>query len=93
MDIADYYRQLGLRSGASLSQVKASARKRGREYHPDVKPGNEQGQNKFIAVPLAYTLLVMIATADLADSKVAASVAPAAASTAAGGDAARAAGA
>ena len=61
MDIADYYRQLGLRSGASLSQVKASYRQLARQYHPDVNPGNEQAKNKFIAVTEAYKFLVNIA--------------------------------
>ena len=69
MDIADYYRQLGLRSGASLSQVKASYRKLAREYHPDVNPGNEQAKNKFIAITEAYKFLVNIAPADVGDSK------------------------
>ena len=70
MDIADYYRQLGLRSGASLSQVKASYRQLARQYHPDVNPGNEQAKNKFIAISEAYKFLVNIAPPDVAESKV-----------------------
>lgn len=70
MDIADYYRQLGLRSGASLSQVKASYRQLARQYHPDVNPGNEQAKNKFIAITDAYKFLVNIAPPDVAESKV-----------------------
>jgi len=70
MDIADYYRQLGLRSGASLSQVKASYRQLARQYHPDVNPGNEQAKNKFIAITEAYKFLVNIAPPDVAESKV-----------------------
>ena len=61
MDIADYYRQLGLRSGASLSQVKAAYRQLARQYHPDVNPGNEEAKNKFIAITEAYKFLVNIA--------------------------------
>ncbi|MBD0307801.1 MAG: J domain-containing protein [Microcoleus sp. T1-bin1] len=76
MDIADYYRQLGLRSGASLSQVKASYRQLARQYHPDVNPGNEQAKNKFIAITEAYKFLVNIAPPDVADSKVGNSVPP-----------------
>ncbi|MEG4168023.1 MULTISPECIES: J domain-containing protein [unclassified Microcoleus] len=76
MDIADYYRQLGLRSGASLSQVKASYRKLARQYHPDVNPGNEQAKNKFIAITEAYKFLVKIAPPDVAESKVANSTVP-----------------
>lgn len=71
MDIADYYRQLGLRSGASLSQVKASYRQLARQYHPDVNPGNEQAKNKFIAITEAYKFLVNIAPPHVAESKVA----------------------
>ena len=76
MDIADYYRQLGLRSGASLSQVKASYRQLARQYHPDVNPGNEQAKNKFIAITEAYKFLVNIAPPDVAESKVANSTVP-----------------
>ncbi|MEG3842693.1 J domain-containing protein [Microcoleus sp. herbarium14] len=71
MDIADYYRQLGLRSGASLSQVKACYRQLARQYHPDVNPGNEQAKNKFIAITEAYKFLVNITPPDVAESKVA----------------------
>jgi tetratricopeptide (TPR) repeat protein len=71
MDIADYYRQLGLRSGASLSQVKASYRQLARQYHPDVNPGNEQAKNKFIAITEAYKFLVNVAPHHVAESKVA----------------------
>ncbi|NJM59636.1 MAG: DnaJ domain-containing protein [Oscillatoriales cyanobacterium RU_3_3] len=70
MDIADYYRQLGLRSGASLSQVKASYRNLARQYHPDVNPGNEEAKSKFIAITEAYKFLVNIAPTDAAASEV-----------------------
>jgi tetratricopeptide (TPR) repeat protein len=76
MDIADYYRQLGLRSGASLSQVKASYRQLARQYHPDVNPGNEQAKNKFIAITEAYKFLVNIAPPDVVESKVGNSTVP-----------------
>src|SRR4028118_1067115 len=76
MDIADYYRQLGLRSGASLSQVKASYRQLARQYHPDVNPGNEQAKNKFIAITEAYKFLVNIAPPDVAESKFGSTVPP-----------------
>ena len=76
MDIADYYRQLGLRSGASLSQVKASYRQLARQYHPDVNPGNEQAKNKFIAITEAYKFLVNIAPPEAAESKVGNSTVP-----------------
>jgi tetratricopeptide (TPR) repeat protein len=66
MDIADYYRQLGLRSGASVSQVKAAYRQLARQYHPDVNPGNEEAKNKFITITQAYKFLVNIAPSDAA---------------------------
>lgn len=69
MDIADYYRLLGLRSGASLSQVKASYRRLARQYHPDVNPGNEQAKNKFIAITEAYKFLLGVAPAEVEESK------------------------
>ncbi|MDF0551883.1 J domain-containing protein [Kamptonema sp. UHCC 0994] len=69
MDIADYYRQLGLRSGSSLSQVKASYRRLARELHPDVNPGNEQAKNKFIAITEAYKFLLEIAPPDVKEVK------------------------
>ena len=71
MDIADYYRQLGLRSGASLSQVKAAYRQLARQYHPDVNPGDEAAKNKFITITEAYKFLVNTAPSDGVESKVA----------------------
>ncbi len=70
MDIADYYRQLGLRSGASLPQVKAAYRQLARQYHPDVNPGDEAAKNQFITITEAYKFLVNIAPSDGAESKV-----------------------
>ncbi|WP_449418336.1 DnaJ domain-containing protein [Phormidium nigroviride] len=69
MDIADYYRQLGLRLGASLSQVKSSYRRLAREYHPDVNPGDEAAKNKFIALTEAYKFLLDVAPPDVQDGK------------------------
>ncbi|MGE5657538.1 MAG: DnaJ domain-containing protein [Actinomycetota bacterium] len=65
MDIADYYRQLGLRAGASLSQVKASYRRLARQYHPDVNPGDERAKNTFIAITEAYKFLLGVAPAEV----------------------------
>ncbi|WP_413162150.1 DnaJ domain-containing protein [Capilliphycus salinus ALCB114379] len=60
MDTADYYRQLGLRSGASLEAVKASYRRLARLYHPDVNP-DHLAREKFIAVTEAYKFLLDVA--------------------------------
>lgn len=64
MDITDCYRQLGLKSGAPLSQVKSSYRRLARQYHPDVNPGNEQAKHQFIAITEAYKYLLTIAPPD-----------------------------
>ncbi|EAW33752.1 DnaJ domain-containing protein [Lyngbya sp. PCC 8106] len=60
MDTADYYRRLGLRSGASLEAVKASYRQLARLYHPDVNP-DHLAREKFIAVTEAYKFLLDVA--------------------------------
>lgn len=61
MNIVECYEQLGLKSGASLSEVKASYRRLARQYHPDVNPNNQQAQQKFMAVTEAYkTLLTLV---------------------------------
>ncbi len=61
MDIADCYKQLGLHSGASLAEVKATYRRLARQFHPDVNPHDRQAREKFIAVTEAYKLLVAVA--------------------------------
>lgn len=60
MDIADCYRLLGLRSGASFAQIKASYRKLARQYHPDINPNDQKAQEKFIALTEAYKRLVSV---------------------------------
>ena len=61
MNIADYYRKLGLNLGASLGEVKASYRRLARLYHPDVNPHDRQAKDKFIAVTEAYKILLKVA--------------------------------
>lgn len=59
MNLADCYRLLGLRTGASYEEVKASYRRLAREYHPDVNPENpQQAQAKFIQITAAYRQLL-----------------------------------
>lgn len=57
MNLSDCYRLLGLRSGASFSEVKASYRRLARRYHPDVNPDNQQAKDKFIQITEAYKVL------------------------------------
>ncbi|MCY7321199.1 MAG: DnaJ domain-containing protein [Phormidesmis sp. CAN_BIN36] len=58
MNIADCYRLLGLRTGASYEDVKASYRRLARQFHPDVNPNDRQANEKFIQVTEAYRLLL-----------------------------------
>lgn len=64
MEIADYYRILGLREGASFSEIKASYRRLARLYHPDVNAGDRQAQEKFIRVTEAYKFLLTLVSDD-----------------------------
>lgn len=60
MGIADHYRILGLRKGASFDDVKMSYRKLARRYHPDVNPNNQRAKDRFIRVTQAYEVLAEI---------------------------------
>lgn len=57
MDVGDCYRLLGLRSGASFADIKASYRRLVQKYHPDINPNDEKSKEKFIAVTEAYKFL------------------------------------
>lgn len=60
MNTADCYRLLGLRTGASYEEVKASYRRLARQLHPDVNPGNQQAKEQFIRVSEAYRFLLSV---------------------------------
>lgn len=60
MGLADYYRILGLRKGASFDDVKAAYRKLARKYHPDVNPDDQRAQDRFIKVTKAYEALLEV---------------------------------
>lgn len=62
MEIRDYYQQLGLTTDANLAEVKASYRRLARQYHPDVNPGNQAAQDKFITITEAYKFLLNLVT-------------------------------
>ncbi len=57
MNLVDCYRVLGLASGASFPEVKASYRRLARLYHPDVSTGDRQTKDKFIEITAAYKFL------------------------------------
>ncbi len=59
MDLADCYRILGLRTGATYEDIKVSYRRLARQYHPDANPSNELlAKEKFIQLTNAYRLLI-----------------------------------
>lgn len=60
MDLLDCYRLLGLRSGASFTDIKSSYRRLAQQYHPDTNPDDERAKEKFIAVTEAYKLLLQV---------------------------------
>ncbi|MCX7594842.1 MAG: J domain-containing protein [Fischerella sp.] len=60
MDLGDCYRLLGLRSGASFGEIKASYRRLAQRYHPDINPDDKKAKEKFIALTEAYKLLLQV---------------------------------
>ena len=58
MDKVHYYQLLGLDVGADIQQIKSAYRQLARYYHPDINPGNQESQNKFIELTEAYKLLL-----------------------------------
>ncbi|ASC74291.1 molecular chaperone DnaJ [Halomicronema hongdechloris C2206] len=60
MSLADHYRVLGLRTGASFAEVKASYRRLARRYHPDVNPDDRQAHEHFIQITQAYRALSQV---------------------------------
>jgi tetratricopeptide (TPR) repeat protein len=60
MNIADCYRVLGLRTGATYEEIKTSYRRLARQLHPDLNPGDQRAQERFIQVTEAYRFLLTI---------------------------------
>uniref|UniRef100_A0A832GYN5 J domain-containing protein n=1 Tax=Oscillatoriales cyanobacterium SpSt-402 TaxID=2282168 RepID=A0A832GYN5_9CYAN len=58
MNLVDCYRVLGLPSGASFHDIKASYRQLARRYHPDVSSGDQRAKDKFIEITAAYKFLL-----------------------------------
>lgn len=57
MNASDCYRILGLKPSDPYDVVKASYRRLVRLYHPDMNPGDQAAQAKFLEVTTAYQFL------------------------------------
>lgn len=53
----DFYEVLGIKKGASESDIKKSYRKLAKQYHPDLNPGNKEAERNFKEVNEAYEVL------------------------------------
>jgi tetratricopeptide (TPR) repeat protein len=58
MNVADCYRVLELKSGASLEDIKGSYRRLARQCHPDMSAGDQRSRDKFIEITAAYKFLL-----------------------------------
>ncbi|HCE04127.1 MAG TPA: molecular chaperone DnaJ, partial [Acidobacteria bacterium] len=57
MDFKDYYEALGVKKGASQSDIKRAFRKLARTHHPDVNPGDLTAERRFKAANEAHEVL------------------------------------
>lgn len=76
MNIADSYRLLGLRTGATHEDIKVAYRKLARQLHPDLNPGDDRAKDRFIRITEAYQFLMGIVPAEPEESEESKSAEP-----------------
>ena len=57
MPAKDYYGTLGVAKNAAEKDIKAAYRKKARQWHPDVNPGNKEAEERFKEISEAYAVL------------------------------------
>ncbi len=53
----DYYEILGVSRNASQEEIKRAYRRLAREYHPDLRPGDKEAEERFKEISEAYEVL------------------------------------